>query len=161
MFNRKIDEAIKRGGLVSHKRVLSLYSKKDRSLIEERTRYYIIQSELRKLRLRKKMTQEELARRMKVKPEFVSRIESGKQNITLETLFKIASATGTEFRMGFDIPSKMGIIEDSNKLSIENIVKNSETISRSQGYEMNGFAQAYLLSQDISSERTNTFFNQI
>jgi len=38
---------------------------------------------------------------MKVKREFITRIESGEQNITIETLNRVAEATGKEFEFHF------------------------------------------------------------
>ena len=57
--------------------------------------------ELKKLRKQLKISQKELARKMKVKREFITRIESGEQNITIETLHRIAEATGKEFEFYF------------------------------------------------------------
>lgn len=45
--------------------------------------------ELKKLRKWLKISQEELAQKMKVKREFIARIESGEQNITIETLNRV------------------------------------------------------------------------
>mgnify|MGYP001582117235 CR=1 FL=1 len=51
------------------------------------------------MRERKGMTQEDMARRLKVRPSMVSRIEAGKQNLTLESLHKIAKALSTRIRV--------------------------------------------------------------
>ena len=101
MYNKKIRDAIKSGRLISFEDVLKKYSKKDRAEIEERARYYIARAKIRKLRIISRLTQAELAKKMNVKREFISRIESGRQNITLETLFKIAEAVGKEFKFSF------------------------------------------------------------
>jgi len=57
--------------------------------------------EVRRLRRKSKLSQAQLARKMHVKREFLSRIESGRQNITLETLYRIAEAVGKEFKFSF------------------------------------------------------------
>ncbi|MBL7159771.1 helix-turn-helix transcriptional regulator [Candidatus Microgenomates bacterium] len=77
------------------------FSKKERERIYRRARYIQAAMALRKLRKALKLSQEKLAKRMKVKREFISRIESGEQNVTLETLYKIAEATGKEFSFRF------------------------------------------------------------
>lgn len=59
--------------------------------------------ELKKLRKDLRISREELARKMKVKREFITRIESGEQNITIETLNKVAEATGKNFEFHFQI----------------------------------------------------------
>lgn len=102
MYNKKIDEAIKKGQLISHEDVLKSFSIGDRKDIKERAKYYMAKAKIIKLRKDKKLSQQALADKMKVKREFVSRIESGNQNITLETLIKIATATGKEFKFSFE-----------------------------------------------------------
>ena len=57
--------------------------------------------ELRRLRQKARYSQEKLAKKMKVKREFISRIESGTQNVTLETLYRIGAAMGKEFHFAF------------------------------------------------------------
>lgn len=98
----KVRKAEKEGKLISFEDVLKNYSKKDREDVEERARYYMARSEIRKVRNEAKLTQKELAEKMRVKREFVSRIESGNQNITLQTLIRIAIALGKEFKFKFE-----------------------------------------------------------
>ena len=93
----KINRAIKRGFLVDYADLFANYSKKRQQEILKRARYLKAATELRKLRKQLKISQNELARKMKVKREFITRIESGEQNITIETLNRIAEATGKEF----------------------------------------------------------------
>jgi DNA-binding XRE family transcriptional regulator len=102
MYNKKIREAIKKGQLISHKEVLMSFSPKDRKDIKERAKYFMARAEIYRLRKREKLTQADLAKKMDVKREFISRIESGVQNITLETLIKIATAVGKEFKFKFE-----------------------------------------------------------
>ena len=99
--SKKIQEAINRGDLISHEELMNSFSKERRERIKKRARYLVASMELRKMRRKMKISQTDLAIKMKVKREFISRIESGRQNITLETLYKIAEATGKEFKFTF------------------------------------------------------------
>lgn len=58
---------------------------------ELRPRYQII-GEIIKQRQRRKMTQEQLAKRLGTTQSAVARIEAGKSNLTLETLERVAEA---------------------------------------------------------------------
>lgn len=100
-MNRKINQAVKRGDLVKYSNLFANYSKKRQQEILERARYLKAAMELKNLRKQLKISQNELARKMKVKREFITRIESGEQNITIETLNRIAEATGREFEFHF------------------------------------------------------------
>lgn len=97
----KIKEAVKRGYLIPYEKILERFSKEEREEIARRARYIKAAMELRRLRRKLKLSQKKLAGKMDVKREFISRIESGEQNVTLETLYKIAEATGREFHFGF------------------------------------------------------------
>ena len=55
---------------------------------------YRIALELAKLRRDKKVTQAELAARLKTTTSVVSRIESGNQNVSVDTVEKVAKALG-------------------------------------------------------------------
>ena len=101
MRSEKIKKAIERGDLIPHEEVMKRFTKKERQEIKEGARYIGIAMELRRLRREKKISQEKLAKKVKVKREFISRIESGIQNVTLETLHKIAHALGKEFHFAF------------------------------------------------------------
>ncbi len=101
-MNNKIKEAIKNGKLIPFEDILKRYSEADRKEIDVRARYYMARSKVRKLRRTVNLTQAELAKKMNVKREFVSRIESGNQNITLETLIRIARAVDKEFKFSFE-----------------------------------------------------------
>jgi len=48
------------------------------------------------------ITQQELAKRMNAKQSAIARLESGKQNTTIETLERIAKATGTHLKISFE-----------------------------------------------------------
>lgn len=100
-MNRKINQAVKRGNLVDYADLFAGYPEKRRQEILKRARYLKAAMELKKLRKDLRISQEELARKMKVKREFITRIESGEQNITIETLNRVAEATGKEFEFHF------------------------------------------------------------
>ena len=100
-MNRKINQAVKRGDLVNYADFFAGYPEKRQQEILKRARYLKAAMELKKLRKELKISQEELARKMKVKREFITRIESGEQNITIETLNRVAEATGKEFEFHF------------------------------------------------------------
>ena len=100
-MNRKINQAIKRGDLIAYDDLFARYTQKRQQEILKRARYLKAAMELKKLRKQLKISQKELARKMKVKREFITRIESGEQNITIETLHRIAEATGKEFEFYF------------------------------------------------------------
>ena len=97
----KINQAVKRGDLLAYDDLFASYSKKRQQEILKRARYLKAAMELKKLRKELKISQEELAYRMKVKREFITRIESGERNITIETLNRVAEATGKEFEFHF------------------------------------------------------------
>lgn len=100
-MNKKIKRALKEGKLIDYDEIFAGYSRKKQERILEGARYLRAAIELRKLRKKLKLSQSRLAQKMNVKREFISRIESGKQNITLETLYRIAEATGKEFKFSF------------------------------------------------------------
>ena len=100
-MKNKISQAVKRGDLVDYADLFANYPKGRQQEILKRARYLKAATELRKLRKQLKISQNELARKMKDKREFITRIESGEQTITLETLNRIAEATGKEFEFHF------------------------------------------------------------
>ena len=98
----KIQKAIDRGELIPHEKIMASYSIEKKERILERARYLRFAMQLRELRKQKKLSQAALARKMRVKREFISRIESGRQNMTLETLYRIAEVTGKELQVSFN-----------------------------------------------------------
>lgn len=98
---KKIQKAIKRGDLIPYEEVWNSFSKDRQERIKEKVRYLRASMELRRLRQEANYSQEKLAKKMKVKRSFISRIESGMQNVTLETLYRIADATGKKFHFAF------------------------------------------------------------
>lgn len=57
--------------------------------------------EINKLRQQRKLTQEDLARKLNTTQSVIARIEQGKQNFTLTTLQKLADAFDKELRVEF------------------------------------------------------------
>ena len=97
----KIKHALAKGDLVLHDDVLSQYSAKEQAEILAKARYIKFAIELRKLRRAMNLSQARLAQKMKVKREFIARAESGRQNITLETIYRIGQAAGKEVCLAF------------------------------------------------------------
>jgi DNA-binding XRE family transcriptional regulator len=50
--------------------------------------------ELKKVRLEQKLTQEQMAKKLNISREMISRIESGNENLTFLTLFKFLAVYG-------------------------------------------------------------------
>lgn len=100
-MNDKIKAAIKRGDLIDYDEIFARYPKKRQAEILKQARYLRIAMALRKLRRQLKFSQAKLAQKMQVKREYVARVESGQQNITLETLYRIAEGTGKDFDFQF------------------------------------------------------------
>jgi len=101
MNDQKIRKALKTGKLIAWKELFASYPKERQEAIKRKARYLRAAMEVRRLRRKSKLSQAQLARKMHVKREFLSRIESGRQNITLETLYRIAEAVGKEFKFSF------------------------------------------------------------
>ena len=100
-MNDKIKAAIKKGDLIPYEKIFDSYSKKDQRDILRQARYLRMAMALRKLRRQLKISQAKLANKMQVKREYIARAESGQQNVTLETLYRIAEATGKDFQFQF------------------------------------------------------------
>jgi len=54
-------------------------------------------------RMRKNLTQFQLAEKIDVHEKYIGRIESGKQNITIKTLIKLADALGVDMKKFFEL----------------------------------------------------------
>jgi len=100
-YPAKIQKLIDAGEVIPQEVVFKSYSKKSQERILQKARYLIVAMELRKLRKALHFSQQKLARKMSVKREFISRIESGKQNVTLDTLYRVAEVTGKDLRFMF------------------------------------------------------------
>ena len=60
-----------------------------RDNFEERAQYYVISEMLKAARKEAKMTQEQLAEKVGTKKSYISRLENGKCDIQLSTLYRI------------------------------------------------------------------------
>jgi HTH-type transcriptional regulator / antitoxin HipB len=60
-----------------------------RDEFEERAQYYVISEMLKEARKEAKMTQEQLAEKVGTKKSYISRLENGKCDIQLSTLYRI------------------------------------------------------------------------
>lgn len=100
-MNNKIKTALKRGDLLDWDDLFKSYPKKRQAEILKQARYLRVAMAMRKLRRQLKISQAKLAKKMQVKREYIARAESGQQNVTLETLYRIAEATGKDFHFQF------------------------------------------------------------
>src|SRR5260221_5977807 len=101
-MNNRIRQAIKDGRLIDFDDYFAKLPKSEQEQIKVRSKFIMASVEIRKLRKKEKLTQIQLAKKINVKREYISRIESGEQNVTLETLIKIATAVGKEFKFKFE-----------------------------------------------------------
>ena len=62
---------------------------KKRDAFEERAQYFVISETLKEARKEANMTQEELANKIGSKKSYISRLENGKCDIQLSTLYRI------------------------------------------------------------------------
>jgi HTH-type transcriptional regulator / antitoxin HipB len=62
---------------------------KKREEFEKKSATFIVAEIIKNARLNAKITQEELATRIKTKKSFISRIENGKSDIQVSTLFRL------------------------------------------------------------------------
>ena len=62
---------------------------KKRDEFETKAQYFVISEMLKETRLEAKMTQEQLAEKVGTKKSYISRLENGKCDIQLSTLYKI------------------------------------------------------------------------
>jgi len=62
---------------------------KKREVFEEKAQYFVISEMLREARKEAKMTQEQLAEKIGTKKSYISRLENGKSDIQLSTLYRI------------------------------------------------------------------------
>ncbi len=87
MENKKIESARDFDELLNIK-----YGKtgsESRNAFEEKANYFIISEMLKEARKEAKLTQEELAEKVGTKKSYISRLENGKCDIQLSTLYRI------------------------------------------------------------------------
>lgn len=66
----------------------------ERDLFDAETQEFCIAQTLREERLRAGLTQQQLADRMGTKKTYISRVETGRQNLNLTTLFRLFDCLG-------------------------------------------------------------------
>lgn len=98
---KKIQNAVDEKELISYADIKKKWSLKKRARIGEKTHFIMAAMKVRELREKQKLSQSTLAKKMHVKREFISRVESGGQNITLDTLYRIGEALGKEVEFTF------------------------------------------------------------
>lgn len=75
---------------------------------------------IKSLRKEKKMTQKSLAKKLKISQQVISRVESGKENISLLTLKKIADNLGVKIKLEISlIPEEEKIIASAERQYLE------------------------------------------
>jgi len=62
---------------------------KERDAFEEKAQYFVISEMLKEARKEAKLTQEQLAQKIGTKKSYISRLENGKCDIQLSTLYRI------------------------------------------------------------------------
>ena len=62
---------------------------KERDAFEERAQYFVISEMLKESRREAKITQEQLAEKIGTKKSYISRLENGKCDVQLSTLYRI------------------------------------------------------------------------
>lgn len=74
-------------------------SPEEQQRVWEHYQYYSLLFKFREAREQKGWSQEELAKKAKINRSTLSKIESGIQNATLDTLMKLAKALGLELEL--------------------------------------------------------------
>jgi transcriptional regulator with XRE-family HTH domain len=69
---------------------------------------YALMAALIDARAKSGMTQAQLARKMKTTQSAIARLEGGKANPSMQTLQKLAVATGTKLKISFETSGKRG-----------------------------------------------------
>jgi len=75
-----------------------MIGKRKRDEFEEKAQYFVISETLKNARCQAKLTQEQLANKVGTKKSYISRLENGKCDIQLSTLYRIFE-DGLEMRI--------------------------------------------------------------
>lgn len=92
MRTRKIQKLIDEGKLVPFSEIYNAHSVEEKEEVQKRVEYYNALYKLREVREEKGFTQEDLSSLTGIPRTTISKIESGKRNLTFETLIQILSA---------------------------------------------------------------------
>ena len=68
---------------------------------EEQKPVFEVQRAIYQARMQKGLSQKELAKRIGISPGDLSKIERGKENTTIKTLYKVADALGKDLHINF------------------------------------------------------------
>ena len=79
---------------------------------------------IKEIRKKKGLTQELLAEMVGINAKYLSNIERGRENPTLNILVKISQSLNTQLYEIFDISEQIGSKE--NKIKIDNLVKSAD-----------------------------------
>ncbi len=77
------------------------FSAEEEKEIQKDVKYHRIAYYIREIRLKEKLTQEQLAKKAGIPRTVISRIESGRSNITLDTLINLADSMDRKVRIEF------------------------------------------------------------
>lgn len=77
----------------------------------------LIGERIQELRKSLKLSQEQIAEKADISPNYLSRIECGKENPTLDMLIKLSKALGVEMWEMFDFGHEVGIKELKDTLT--------------------------------------------
>lgn len=98
--SKKSIDRIKKNS-ISFEELLSRLTPKEREWVEREKKYYKLMMLLREQRKKKGLTQEKLARLANIPRTMITKIESGRRNVTIETLMNIAEAIDKELVISF------------------------------------------------------------
>ena len=93
LTDERLKQLVKEGKLIPYEEIKKTFTPEENEEIARKVAQRRVARSLRQLRKNLKISQEHLAKKMKVKREYIARIESGNQNVTMETMYKIADAT--------------------------------------------------------------------
>ncbi|OGV93222.1 hypothetical protein A3B57_02240 [Microgenomates group bacterium RIFCSPLOWO2_01_FULL_47_10] len=92
---------IKSGKVRTYDQIFQELPLERQARIKELVRYHQAAMTIRQMRKSLKLSQVALANKMNIKREVIARAESGRHNVTLETLYHIAEATGHRLDIKF------------------------------------------------------------
>ncbi len=92
-------EGLKQSHLDLEKKILSAPA--TRRIYEDTSFRIELGIQARRIREKAKLTQTELARRLHTRQEYITRLERGAQNVTIQTLTEYAAACGKHLKISF------------------------------------------------------------
>lgn len=98
-FNKPVKEAVK--GYISMEEFSKRFTPEENAWADEQAAYFSKKLALAKTRKEKRLTQQELSDLTYIPRSAISSIESGKRNVTIATLERIAKALGKKLVIEF------------------------------------------------------------